>query len=154
MFRAALIIIAVGSVWTGLAFSSSIKTSEAVDIDKGASESMQVFLEGKGIGFYQIYSNQYNNILLVKVLDGHGTYMSSKTITNKETVNYFFFNQPGQYTLELTNLGQEPLHLAVGFGDTRYQAFGVSSSLVLVGACLLVLAGCLRLRNYITAHPE
>jgi len=154
IFRIALALTAVGSIWTGAVFASSAKTSQEMDIDKGASGSVQVILQGKGIGFYQVLSDQYDNLVLVKVVDGHGNYLSSRTITNKETVNYFLFNQPGQYTLEMTNLSQNPVHLTIGFGDTRYQDFGISSSMILVGACLLVLAGYMKLRGYITAHPE
>lgn len=153
-FRAALILIAVGAIWSGAVFSSSVKNSQVLDIDREGAATIQASLQGKGIGFYQISSNQYDNSILVKVLDSHGNYLSSRTITNRETVNYFFFDQTGQYTLEMSNLSEEPIHLAVEFGDTRYQDLGVSSSMVLVGACLLVLAGYLRLKNYITAQPE
>lgn len=146
--------ITIGSVWTGMVFASSIKSSDAFDLDNTAMGTMSLNLQGKGIGFYEIASNQYNNSILVKVLDSQGNYLTMKTITNKQTVNYFFYERTGQYTLEFTNLSTNPVHLSVEFGDTKYQAFGLSSSIVLVGACLLLLAGYLRLKGYITAQPE
>ncbi|MDE1829444.1 MAG: hypothetical protein KGI25_03880 [Thaumarchaeota archaeon] len=153
-FRIGLIVIAIGGIWTGIVFDSSIKTSNNFHIDKMNSVSMSLALHGRGIGFYEISSNQYSNSILVKVLDEHGTYVGMKTITNKETVNYFTFDHTGQYTLELTNLSSNPVQLSVEFGDTKSQGFGVSSSIILVGACLLMLAGYFRLKNYISAHPE
>ncbi|MDE1766219.1 MAG: hypothetical protein KGI27_08115 [Thaumarchaeota archaeon] len=154
VFRIGLIAAAMGSIWIGVVFSASAKNLESFNIDKTDSESMVLSLHGGGIGFYEIYSNQYNNSILVKVLDSHGNYLGMKTITNKETVNYFVFDHTGEYTLELTNLSSNPVQLAVEFGDTRYQEFGIPASMVLVGACLLLLAGYVRLKNYITAQPE
>lgn len=154
VFWASLIIIAIGSVWTAAVFASSIKGSEGFDLDKAGAGTMSLALHGKGIGFYQIASDQYDNSILVKVIDSQGNYLTMKTITNKQTVNYFFYEKTGQYTLEFTNLSPNPVHLSIEFGDTNYQKFGLSSSLVLVGVCLLVLAGYLRLKGYITAQPE
>ncbi len=154
VFRMGLIAIAIGGIWTGIVFESSIKISNTFDVDKMSPVTMSLPFDGSGIGFYEIFSNQYNNSILVKVLDAHGNYIAMKTITNKETVNYFIFDHTGQYTLELTNLSSNPVQLTVEFGDTKYQGFGISSSIVLVGTCLLVLAGYLRLKSYISAHPE
>ncbi len=154
IFRIGLIIIAIGSIWTGIVFSYAMKNSESISIDKMGSVSMPLFLYGSGIGFYKIGSNQYNNSILVKILDAHGNYISMKTITNKETVNYFVFGHTGKYTLDLTNLSANPVQLQIEFGDTKYQEFVVPCSIVLVGVCLLVLAGYMRFQSYITAHPE
>ncbi|HJU13342.1 MAG TPA: hypothetical protein VJ792_02680 [Candidatus Nitrosotalea sp.] len=154
IFRIALVLIAVGSLWTTAVVASSLKTSDSWTLDRSGSSSLSVFLQGSGIGFYQIASSQYNNEISVKVLDVHGNYIATKTITNKETVNYFTYDRSGQYTLVLTNLSPGPLQVTVGFGDTRYQDLGISSTMLLMGAVLLVLAGYLRLRSYITAHPE
>lgn len=153
-FRIAVIIIVIGSIWTGIVFASSIKNSENFNLDKISSVTMSLSLHGSGIGFYKISSNQYNNSILVKVLDTHGNYLTMKTITNKETVNYFIFDHTGEYTLELANLSTNPVQLTVEFGDTKYQGFAISSSMVLIGTCLLVLIGYLRLKSYITAQPE
>ncbi len=154
VFKIAIIVVVIGSVWTGMVFSSSTKDLRNFDIDKMNSDSMSLYLQGSGIGFYEISSNQYNNSILVKILDTNGNYIGMKTITNKETVNYFIFDHTGEYALELTNLSADPVQLTVEFGDTKYQEFGIPCIIVLVGACLLVLSGYLRLRSYITAHPE
>ncbi|MDE2589526.1 MAG: hypothetical protein KGL95_07660, partial [Patescibacteria group bacterium] len=104
VFRIGLIVVAIGSIWIGVVFSASTKNLESFNIDKTDSASMALSLHGSGIGFYEISSNQYNNSILAKVLDSHGNYLGMKTITNKETVNYFVFGRTGEYTLELTNL--------------------------------------------------
>lgn len=154
VFRVGLIAIAIGGIWTGTVFESSIKTENNFDLDKTGSASMALDLDGSGIGFYEIFSDQYNNSILVKVLDSGGNYIAMKTITNKGTINYFSYDHSGQYALELTNLSSNPVHLTVEFGDTKYQGLGISLSIVLGGALLLLLSGYLRLRSYINAHPE
>ncbi|MGI0047533.1 MAG: hypothetical protein ACREBB_10175 [Nitrosotalea sp.] len=154
VFKIGIIVVAIGSIWMGVVFSSSIKDSKNFNIDKMDSDSMSLDLQGSGIGFYEISSNQYNNSILVKILGTNGDYLGMKTITNKETVNYFVFDHTGEYTLELTNLSANPVQLSVEFGDTRYQEFSIPSSMILIGACLLVLAGYMRLRSYIIAQPE
>lgn len=154
VFRIGLIAVIIGSIWIGVVFSASTKSMESFNIDKTDSASMVLSLHGSGIGFYEIYSNQYDNSILVKVLDSHENYLGMKTVTNKETVNYFVFDRTGEYTLELTNLSSNPVQLAVEFGDTRYQEVSIPATMVLAGACLLVLAGYVRLKNYITAQPE
>lgn len=154
LFRIAVITIAAGSLWTAAVFASSVKVSDTWSLDRSASASASVFLQGPGIGFYQVASGSYNNDIVVRVLDMHGELVATKTITNKETVNYFTYDRPGQYALEVTNISQNPVQVTVWFGDTRYQDFGISSTAVLAGAVLLALAGYIRLRNYITAHPE
>lgn len=154
LFRVALIVIAIGSVWIGIVFSYTIKDLKNFNIDKLDSVSMPLLLYGDGIGFYEISSNQYNNSILVKILDSNGNYLDLKTITNKETVNYFVFEHTGKFTLELTNLSSNPVQLTVEFGDTRYQEFLIPSLMIFVGACLLMFTGYRRLRSYITAQPE
>lgn len=154
IFRIGLIMIAIGAIWTGAVFASSIKQSETFSLDRMTGQSMSVMLKGKGIGFYEISSGSFDNSVLVKVLDPQGNFLAIKTITNKETVNYFTFNHSGEYALELTNLSKKPVSLTVEFGDTKYEGFIISLSVVFLGAFLLVLAGYLRLRRYITAQPE
>lgn len=154
LFRVALIVVAIGSVWIGIVFSYTIKDLKNFNIDKLDSVSMPLLLYGDGIGFYEISSNQYNNSILVKILDSNGNYLDLKTITNKETVNYFAFEHTGEFTLELTNLSSNPVQLTVEFGDTRYQEFLIPSLMIFIGACLLMFTGYRRLRSYITAQPE
>ncbi|MGB9003058.1 MAG: hypothetical protein WCC52_04560 [Nitrosotalea sp.] len=154
IFRVALIAVAIGSVWIGIVFSSTVKDLKNFNVDKLDSVSMPLVLYGDGIGFYEISSNQYNNSILVKILDSNGNYLDMKTITNKETVNYFVFEHTGEFTLELTNLSSNPVQLTVEFGDTKYQEFLIPSLMIFIGTCLLMFVGYRRLRSYITAQPE
>ena len=154
VFRVVLIAVVIGSIWIGIVFSYTIKDLKNFNVDKLDSVSMPLVLYGNGIGFYEISSNQYNNSILVKVLDSNGNYLDMKTITNKETVNYFVFQHTGKFTLELTNLSSNPVQLTVEFGDTKYQEFLIPSLMIFIGGCLLMFAGYRRLRSYITAQPE
>ncbi|MDE1767568.1 MAG: hypothetical protein KGI27_15040 [Thaumarchaeota archaeon] len=154
IFRMALIAIAIGSIWIGIVFSYAIKDLENFNLDKLDSANMPLVLYGNGIGFYEISSNHYNNSILVKVLDSNGNYLNMRTITNKETVNYFVFQHTGRFTLELTNLSAKSVQLTVEFGDTKYQEFLIPSLMIFIGACLLMFTGYTKLRNYMTAQPE
>lgn len=154
IFRIALIAIIIGSIWIGMVFSYAVKDLENFNLDKLDSANIPLVLYGNGIGFYEISSNQYNNSILVKVLDSNGNYLNMRTITNKETVNYFVFQHTGKFTLELTNLSANSVQLTVEFGDTKYQEFLIPSLMILVGACLLMFTGYTKLRNYMTAQPE
>ena len=154
MFRIALITIIIGAIWIDMVFSHTVKDLENFNLDKLDSANIPLVLYGNGIGFYEISSNQYNNSILVKVLDSNGNYLNMRTITNKETVNYFIFQHTGEFTLELTNLSANPVQLTVEFGDTKYQKFLIPSLMIFVGVCLLMFTGYMKLRNYITAQPE
>lgn len=153
-FKISLIAIVIGSIWIGIIFSHAVKDSENFNLDKSDSASIPLVLYGNGIGFYEISSNQYNNSILAKVLNSNGNYLNMRTITNKETVNYFVFQHTGKFTLELTNLSANPVQLTVEFGDTKYQEFLIPSLMIFVGVCLLIFTGYMKLRNYITAQPE
>lgn len=153
-FKISLIAIVIGSIWIGIIFSHAVKDSENFNLDKSDSASIPLVLYGNGIGFYEISSNQYNNSILAKVLNSNGNYLNMRTITNKETVNYFVFQHTGKFTLELTNLSANPVQLTVEFGDTKYQEFLIPSLMIFVGVCLLMFTGYMKLRNYITAQPE
>ncbi len=154
VFRVAMIVVAIGSIWIGIVFSHAIKDHEKFNVDRLDSVSMPLVLYGNGIGFYEIYSNQYDNSILAKILDSNGNYLDMRTITNKETVNYFVFEHTDRFTLELTNLSTNPVQLTVEFGDTKYQELFIPSLMIFIGVCVLIFAGYRRLRGYITAQPE
>ncbi len=48
VFRIGLIAIAVGSIWTGVVFASSMKNSENFNLDKMNTVTMSLSLQGKG----------------------------------------------------------------------------------------------------------
>lgn len=154
VFKIGIILVVIGSIWTGIAFSGTIKESKNITLDRLDSTRISVDLNGNGLGFYVISTNSYNNVLIAKILDSQGNYIDMKRITNKITVNYFQFDKTGEYTLEITNFADKPVDLTTQVGDTGFQDFIIPAIIVLVGTILLVFAGYKKLRAYITAQPD
>jgi len=154
ILRIGIILVVVGSIGTGMVFSYTAKESKNIILDRLDSTRIPVDLNGNGLGFYVLSTNAYDNVLLAKILDSQGSYIEMKRITNKLTVNYFQFDNPGEYTLEVTNFTDRPVELTIEIGDTRYQDFIIPSIIVLFGTCLLVFVGYKKLQTYITAQPD
>lgn len=145
----------IGSIWVALVFSTAEKIS--LDLNLGAKEStnLDLGLKGKGLGFYKISIPNYSKeIVLVKVSDPQGNFINLKRIETKMSVNYFEFSYAGKYTLEMTNLSENPIQIKAEFGNTKAGEFALPSFITLIGACIIVWSGYKRLKNYSTAHPE
>jgi len=154
-FRIGLSLMAIGSIWMALAFSTAEKTSQDLSIGTKENVNLNLDLKGKGLGFYKITIPDYSKeIVLVKVLDPQGNMMDLKRIETKMSVNYFEFSYTGKYTLEITNFSENPIQIEAEFGDTKSAEFTFPSFIALIGACLIVWSGYKKLQNYSTAHPE
>ncbi|MBI3622792.1 hypothetical protein HY212_01765 [Candidatus Pacearchaeota archaeon] len=154
-FRIGLSLMVIGSVWVALAFSFAEKTSQELTVGTKESTSIDLDLKNKGLGFYKITIPNYSKeTVLVKVLDPQGNVVDLKRIGTKMSVNYFEFSYTGKYTLEMTNLSENPIQIKAEFGNTKSVEFTFPSFIALIGACLIVWSGYKRLRNYSTAQPE
>ena len=153
-FRIGIIFVLIGAAGTGIAFSGTIKDSKNIVLDRLDSTSISVDLNGKGLGFYTISSKAYDNVLLAKILDSQENYIEMKRITNKLTMNYFQFDNTGEYTLEITNFADKPVELTIEIGDTGFQDFAIPAIIILFGTIFLVFAGYKKLYSYITAQPD
>ncbi|HYL66097.1 MAG TPA: hypothetical protein VEU72_02985 [Nitrosopumilaceae archaeon] len=154
-FRIGLSLMIIGSIWITLAFSIAEKTSQDLNIGTKESASVDLDLKNNGLGFYKITIPNYSKeTILVKVLDPQGNTMDLKRIGTKMSVNYFEFSYTGKYTLEITNLSENPIQIEAEFGNTKSTDFTFPSFIAFIGACLIVWSGYKRLQNYSTAHPE
>jgi len=154
-FRIGLSLMIIGSIWVALTFSTAEKTSQDLSISTKESVNIDLDLKGKGLGFYKITIPNYSKeSVLVKVSDSQGNVIDLKRIETKMSVNYFEFSYTGKYTLEITNLSENPIQIKAEFGNTKSAEFTSPSFIALTGACLIVWTGYKRLRNYSTAHPE
>jgi hypothetical protein len=145
----------IGSIWVAFAFSTAEKISQDLNIGAKENVSIDLDLKNKGLGFYKITIPNYSKeAILVKVLDPQGSMMDLKRIGTKMSVNYFEFSYTGKYTLEITNLSENPMQIKAEFGNTKEVEFTFPSFMALIGTCLIVWSGYKRLRNYSTAHPE
>ena len=154
-FNIGLTLTIIGSIWIGILFFEATKDSNNFFLDKSNSASVSLDLLGPGLGFYIISMDSYSgNTLIAKVLDSHGNYYDMKKITNKVTVNYFQFDRPEKFTLQVTNVSDKPIQLTAELGDARVQEITTPAILILTGAVLLVFSGYKKLRSYITAQPD
>ena len=154
-FRIGLLFMVIGSIWVALAFSTAEKTYQDLNLGIKENANLDLDLKNKGLGFYKITIPNYSReTVLVKVLDPQGAILDLKRIETKMSVNYFEFSYTGKYTLEMTNLSENPIQIKAEFGNTKSAEFTFPSFIALIGACLIVWSGYKRLRNYSTAHPE
>ncbi len=154
LFRIGLALTLLGSTWIAFVFSDAPKSFGNSLLGSSESSTTTVALNGKGIGFYLISSDGYQNDLVTKIIDSHGNYLDIKKITNKMTINYFQFDHGDTITLEVTNLSQNPVQISTTVGDTRYSENTIPAVSLFIGCCVLVLSGYRRLHHYITAHPD
>ena len=154
LFYVGILLIITGSIGAGIILSEANKTTTSFSLYSLDVNSVPVKVKGDGIGFYLISSTSYQNNILVKVIDSHGNFLDIRKITNKVTVDYFHFEHDDQVTLELTNLSDKPVKLAVTIGDTRIQEITFPAVLIFAGALILVFSGYRRLKNYITEQPD
>lgn len=153
-FRIGIIFVLIGATGTGIVFSGTVKESKNVILDRLDSTRISVDLNGKGLGYYIISSNAYDNVLLAKILDSQENYIEMKRITNKLTMNYFQFDRTGEFTLEITNFTDKPVELTMEIGDTGFQNFVIPATIIFLGTIFLVFAGYKKLHSYITAQPD
>ena len=154
-FRIGLSLMLIGSIWTALSFSTAEKISQDLNLDIKESANLSLSLEGKGLGFYKITIPNYSKeTVLVKVLDPQGNVIDLKRIETKMSVNYFEFSYTGKYTLEMTNLSENPIQIKAELGNTKAGDITLPVVMTFIGAFFLVWFGYKRLRNYSTAHPE
>jgi hypothetical protein len=154
-FRIGLSLMVIGSIWVALAFSATEKISQDLKLGTKESTNLNLDLKGKGLGFYKITIPNYSKeAVLVKVLDPQGVVIDLKRIETKMSVNYFEFSFAGKYTLEMTNLYENPIQIKAEFGNTKAGEFTFPSFITLIGTCIIAWSGYKRLKNYSTAHPE
>ena len=143
-----------GSVVAGIILFEASKNSGNFHLNNSDVVTLPMKMEGKGIGFYLISSENYQNDIIAKVIDSHGNFLDIRKITNKITADYFRFQHSDQVTLEITNLSNKPVQLSVTIGDTRIQEIMYPAILIFLGSLILVFSGYKKLHSYITEHPD
>ena len=154
LFYIGILLIISGSIGAGIILFETSKNSSNFHLSNSDVVTLPIRVEGKGIGFYLISSESYQNDILAKVIDSHGNFLDIRKITNKVTVDYFRFQHSEQVTLEITNLSNKPVQLSATIGDTGVQEIMYPAILIFLGALILVFSGYKKLHGYITEHPD
>ncbi|MGI0060590.1 MAG: hypothetical protein ACREBJ_12570, partial [Nitrosotalea sp.] len=108
LFYVGIVLIVTGSIGAGIILSEANKNTASFLLNGFGTNNIPVKLNGDGLGFYVISSESYQNSILAKAIDSHGNFLDIRKITNKITVDYFYFEHNDQVTLELTNLSDKP----------------------------------------------
>lgn len=154
LFYIGILLIISGSVGAGIILFETSKNSGNFHLNNSDVVTLPMKVEGKGIGFYLISTESYQNDIIAKVIDSHGNFLDIRKITNKITADYFRFQHSDHVTLEITNLSNKPVQLSVTIGDTRVQEIMYPAILIFLGALILVFSGYKKLHSYITEHPD
>ena len=154
LFYIGILLIISGSIGAGIILFETSKNSSNFHLSDSDVMTLPIKVEGKGIGFYLISSESYQNNILTKVIDSHGNFLDIRKITNKITIDYFRFQHTDQVTLEITNLSNKPVQLSVTIGDTRVQEIMYPAIPIFLGSLMLIFSGYKKLHRYITEHPD
>jgi len=154
-FRIGLILLAISSIWIGIIFSGTEKISQDKILGLKEISALDLDLKGKGLGFYKIIIPGYSKeIISVKVSDPNGNFLDLRRIETKMSVNYFEFGYSGRYTLEITNLSENPIEIKAEFGNTKSSEFSVPLLFAFFAVGLIAFSGYKRLQNHRMAQPE
>ncbi|HSD05421.1 MAG TPA: hypothetical protein VLB45_06705 [Nitrosopumilaceae archaeon] len=154
-FRIGIVLIIVASIWILIVFSGSEKISSITNLESKESTNLDLDLTKNGIGFYTITIPHYSkHVLFVQILDSNGNVIADKKIATKMTVNYFEFSHGGRYTMEITNVSDEPVEIQALFGNTNASELLIPVFVSFFGAGFIIFSGYKKLSNHNTAQPE
>jgi len=154
LFKVGLILSIIGVVWTGFVFSEGEKISQSFHLNIAQTASFDLKLQNPGIGFYKTSVSDLGDAVFIQVLDSEENIIADKKIETKMAVNYFDFENPGIYTIKITNLSDYPIPIEVEFGNTNVSQIRNPAIVLFLGFVLMVISGYRKLKNYKIAQPD
>lgn len=155
-FRIGLVVTVVGMGISACLFLDAGKTGWSFSLDAAQTESAEMILPGRDIGFFRVYAPDFvrGSAVFVQVLDPSGNVIADKKIQTKMAINYFDVDEGGAYTVRATNLSQDPSYLEIEFGGTNARQVAYPGVAILAGVVLIVVSAYNKLKSYITAQPD
>lgn len=154
-FKIGITLVVIASIWIWVLFSDSEKVSLSTELNAKEITAIDLYLTKNGLGYYIITIPEYaKHVLFVQILDPNGNVIADKKIETKMSVNYFRFSDTGKYTMEITNLSEEPVSVEVNLGDTSVSQLLIPAIIVFFGAVVIIYSGYRKLSNQSTAQPE
>lgn len=154
-FKIGITLVVIASIWTWILFSGSEKVSLSTELNAKEITAIDLYLTKNGLGYYTITIPEYaKHVLFVQIVDPNGNVIADKKIETKMSVNYFRFSDTGKYTMEITNLSEEPVSVEVNLGDTSVSQLLIPAIIVFFGAVVIIYSGYRKLSNQSTAQPE
>ncbi len=154
-FKIGLGLVIVGIIWTSLIFDETEKRHDSVMLQPSKSFEVKLEFAGTDIGFYKLYMPEFGGEeIFVQVLDPRKNVIREQMIQTKMSVQYFDFNENGEYILKIVNISKKSTDVQMEFGNTNSQKMLPSGIMILVGAIIMMITAYLKIRNYSMEQPE
>jgi hypothetical protein len=145
----------IGIVWLSVVFLEGDKVLEDFSLKISESAEIQIYFEGKDIGYYKIFMPEFSGEgVFVQILDQNHNVISDGIVKTKMSVGYFDFEQSGVYVAKITNLSNDQMNLEVEFGDTNGREMVLPGIVTLVGGLIIVITLYIKLRDYRIEQPD
>jgi hypothetical protein len=145
----------IGMVWLSVVFLEGDKVLEDFSLKISESAEIQIYFEGKDIGYYKIFMPEFSGEgVFVQILDQNHNVISDGIVKTKMSVGYFDFEQSGAYVAKVTNLSNVQMNLEVEFGDTNGREMVLPGIVTLVGGLIIVITLYIKLRDYRIEQPD
>ena len=142
-------------VWLSVVFLEGDKTMENFSLKSSESAQIQMYFEGKDIGYYKIFMPEFSGEgVFVQILDQNRNVISDGIVETKMSVGYFDFEQSGVYVAKITNLSNDQMNLEVELGDTNGRELVMPGIVTLAGGLMIVITLYIKLRDYRIEQPD
>ena len=142
-------------VWLSVVFLEGDRTLENFSLKSSESAQIQMYFEGKDIGYYKIFMPEFSGEgVFVQILDQNHNVISDGIVETKMSVGYFDFEQSGVYVAKITNLSNDQMNLEVELGDTNGREMVMPGIITLAGGLMIVITLYIKLRDYRIEQPD
>jgi hypothetical protein len=133
-------------IWLSFVFYEGDRTLENFSLKSSDSAEIQMYFEGKDIGYYKIFMPEFSGEgVFVQILDQNDNVISDGIVETKMSVGYFDFEQDGIF---------DQMNLEVELGDTNGREMIVPGIVTLSGGLIIVITLYIKLRDYRIEQPD
>jgi hypothetical protein len=141
-------------IWLSVVFDEGDKTLEDFSLKSSESAEIEMYFEGKDIGYYKIFMPEFvGEGVFVQILDQNQNVISDGIIETKMSVGYFDF-EGGSYVVKISNLSNDQMNLKIEFGDTNGREMIFPGIVTLAGGLMIVISLYIKLRDYRIEQPD
>jgi hypothetical protein len=155
LFKIGIGLTVLGMIWLSFVFYEGDRTMENFSIKSSDSTKIQMYFEGKDIGYYKIFMPEFSGEgVFVQILDQNDNVISDGIVETKMSVGYFDFEQNGIFAAKITNLSNDQINLEVELGDTNGREMIMPGIVTLAGGLIIVVTLYIKLRDYRIEQPD
>jgi len=141
-------------IWLSVVFDEGDKTLEDFSLKSSESAEIEMYFEGKDIGYYKIFMPEFvGEGVFVQILDHNQNVISDGIIETKMSVGYFDF-EGGSHVVKISNLSNDQMNLKIEFGDTNGREMIFPGIVTLAGGLMIVISLYIKLRDYRIEQPD